>query len=171
MDDVKKWVKEVLEKGYVISLGTTDEGGIWVTDLVYTHDEEFNIYWFSYETPRHSVALTKNPKVAGTITLSANTKDPDIGLQIEGMAEKVEDKENKIALNYNAKKGRNTPWLLQEGQCWYRLKPKKIELIYEPLFGFEKKTLEMKLFFCRAKVKSLSESSLGGFQKKPRLVQ
>ncbi len=142
MEDVRSLVREVLEKSYVISLGTSDEGGVWVTDLVYVHDEEFNIYWFSYETPRHSIALTKNTKVAGTITLSANTKDPDIGLQIEGTAEKVDDKDGWIALAYNKKKGRSTPWLLKDGQSWYRLKPSKIELIYEPLFGFDKKILE-----------------------------
>lgn len=141
MDEVRDKVLEVLEKGYVISLGTVDTGGAWVTDLVYVHDDELNVYWFSYDTPRHSTALTANPKVAGTITLSANTKDPDIGLQIEGVAEKIEDLEGKIALSYNAKKGRATPWILKEGQFWYRLKPTKIELIYEPLFGFDKKTL------------------------------
>ncbi len=143
MEEVKNLVKEILEKGYVISLGTTDEGGVWVTDLVYVHDEEFNIYWFSYDNVRHSVALMKKPNVAGTITLSTSTKDKDIGLQVEGIAEKVPDSNQKIALAYNAKKGRTTPWTLEEGQSWYRLKPSKIELIYEPLFGFEKKTLEL----------------------------
>ncbi|HLD04885.1 MAG TPA: pyridoxamine 5'-phosphate oxidase family protein [Candidatus Nanoarchaeia archaeon] len=144
MEEIKNLIREVLEKGYVISLGTSDEGGVWVTDLVYVHDEQFNIYWFSYDTARHSVALLKTTNVAGTITLSASTNDKDIGLQIEGVAEKVHDKNKKTALAYNAKKGRTTPWLLKKGQSWYRLKPKKIELIYEPLFGFEKKMLQLK---------------------------
>ncbi len=33
MEDLHKLAKEILEKGFVMSLGTVDDGGIWVTDL------------------------------------------------------------------------------------------------------------------------------------------
>lgn len=36
-------IKEVLEKGYLMSLATEDDGGVWVSDVIYIYDEKFNI--------------------------------------------------------------------------------------------------------------------------------
>ncbi|MBX4200639.1 hypothetical protein KW786_00765 [Candidatus Parcubacteria bacterium] len=42
--DIKKLILEVLEKGYLMSLGTQDSAGVWVCDVIYIFDEDLNIY-------------------------------------------------------------------------------------------------------------------------------
>ena len=63
--DIKARILEVLEKGYLISLATHDDGGLWVADVVYTFDDDLNIYWMSYPTVRHSKAIEDNNQAAG----------------------------------------------------------------------------------------------------------
>ena len=46
--DLKKLVREVLEKGYLMSLGICDSGGVWVSDVIYVHNDNFEIFWISH---------------------------------------------------------------------------------------------------------------------------
>jgi uncharacterized protein YhbP (UPF0306 family) len=43
--DLGKIAKEILEKGHLMSLATVDDGGVWVADVVYIYDDNFNIYF------------------------------------------------------------------------------------------------------------------------------
>ncbi len=146
MDDIRRIVREILEKGYLLSLATVDGGGVWVSDVIYVNDESLSLYWLSLPTARHSRAIALNPKVAASITISARPGEKDEGLQIEGVAEKIDDDILEMSAKHLAKRGRPAPKkageIFEPGQSWYRLKPKKIELIYEKLFGREKKVLE-----------------------------
>ncbi len=45
--DIKQLIKEVLERGYLMSLGTVDDGGVWVSDVIYVFDDDFTMYWMS----------------------------------------------------------------------------------------------------------------------------
>lgn len=147
MKNAKDLIKEVLEKGYLISLGTEDENGIWVSDVIYVHTEKLELYWLSETKSRHSTAILNNPQVAATITLSNNPGEKNIGLQIEGKAEKIEGDILEIAIKHRLKRKKEAPKkegeILGKGESWYKLTPTKIELIYEPIFGFEKKKLEL----------------------------
>lgn len=180
MEDIKSLVVAVLKQGYLMSLGTADESGPWVSDVIYIYewniyphtknnvhestqiDEDFpvmkqkesgssgigvGVYWISETTTRHSNAILKTGKAAGTITISNNRGEQNIGLQIEGAAEKVEGDMLELARQHRKKRGKTGPEegeeFLDKGESWYRLKPTKIELIYEPLFGFDKKTAEL----------------------------
>lgn len=145
MDEVKKIIKQILKDGYLMSLGTNDESGTWVSDVVYVHDG-FDIYWISDDETRHSQAILKNPKVAATITISNNRGEDNVGLQIEGVAERLEGENYKLAVAHLKKRGKGPikegkPFLDEES--WYHLKPTKIELIYEPKWGFNKKSLDL----------------------------
>lgn len=124
-----------------MSLGTVDDGGVWVADVIYVHDDSFNLYWLSQEDTRHSKAIAKNSKVGATITLERAFE----GLQIEGKAKKVTGALMKLARKHWKKSGKKPPKseseILDPGESWYRLTPTKIELINEPLFGFEKKVV------------------------------
>ena len=143
MKEIKDLVEEVFEKGYLMSLGVADEGGVWVADVIFIWEEGF-IYWLSDPDVRHSKAVLKNPQVAATITVSNGKGEDNIGLQIEGMVEKVEGDVMSVAIAHRLKRGKPAPKELGEileGDSWYRMKPTKIELIYEPLFGFEKREL------------------------------
>lgn len=146
MDEIKELVKMILEKGYLMSLATIDESGPWVSDVIYVHDG-FELYWLSLEKARHSQAILKNPQVAATITLTQEPGEPDIGLQMEGTAQKIEGDILEIAKKHRLKKGKPEPTkegeILDAGESWYKFIPTKIELIYDPKWGFTKQVLEL----------------------------
>ncbi len=144
MKDLKNLIKEILEKGYLISLATYD-GSVWVSDLIYITDG-FDIYWLSNINRRHSKSIESNKNVAGTITISNNKGEKNIGLQIEGVAKKIEGDILEIAIKHRLKRGKPAPKkigeVLEANESWYVLKPKKIEIIHEPLFGLNKKSIK-----------------------------
>ena len=141
MDDIRKLIEEVLAKGRLISLATIDESGPWVSDVIYIHDDALNLYWISKKERRHSMAIKTNPKVACSITVSTNPREKDLGVQIEGLAEEL-NQEPQVADSYWKK--RNLPKTnIEENVAWYVIHPKKIQLINEALFGYEKKILTL----------------------------
>ena len=143
--DIKELIKEVLEKGYLMSLGTVDDGGVWVSDVIYIFDDNLNIYWMSDPNVRHSKAVLKNSKIAGNITLNG-PKENNLGIQFEGIAEKIEGKRYDLAIKHFTKRKKPKPKEnedILQGDSWYILKPKKIELICEELFSFKKQKLEL----------------------------
>lgn len=117
-----------------------------MSDVIYVYDSEFNIYWMSEPNVRHSQAILNNPQVAGTITISGQGED-NLGIQFEGIAEKIDRSRPDLAVKHRAKRMKPSPEpgqdILEDGESWYTVKPKKTELIYEKLFGFEKQKLEL----------------------------
>lgn len=143
-NNIKELIKEVLDKGYLMSLATQDEGGIWVADVIYIFDDNLSIYWMSDPDVRHSQAILKNNKVAGSITVSVQGES-NLGIQFEGIAEKIEGSRYDLAKKHYSRRHKIEPKEIDDilqGDSWYILKPKKIELINEKLFGFEKQRLE-----------------------------
>ncbi len=149
MENIYGLVEEIFNKGYVMSLGTVDDSGVWVSDVVYVYTQDFNICWVSQVSTRHSLAIAKNNKVAATITLTQKGGYNE-GLQIEGVAEKIDGGNLEMLKEHLAKRDRDVPHksvYYENGKpvdaelCWYRLKSKKIELINEKYFGFEKKVI------------------------------
>lgn len=141
---LKRLLEEVLNKGYLMSLATLDDGGVWVADVIYIHDDNLNIFWMSDSETRHSQALLKNLKVAGTITVSRQGEN-NLGMQFEAVAEKIDGPRFDLATKHYLKRKKPAPKETDdvlEGDSWYVLKPTKIELINEKLFGFEKKVYE-----------------------------
>ncbi len=144
-NELKSLIKQVLEKGYLMSLATIDDGGVWVADVIYIFDDQLNIYWMSDPDVRHSKALLKNSNVAGTITVS-DQGEKNLGIQFEGMAEKLEGPRFDLAVKHYSKRKKPAPKEADDvlqGDSWYCLKPRKIELINEELFGFKKQKLVM----------------------------
>ena len=143
--DINNLIKEVLEKGYLLSLATQDDGGIWMCDVIYVHDENLNIYWMSDPDVRHSKAILENPIVAGTITVSGPGQD-NLGIQFSGVAEKIEGPRHDLAQKHFSKRNKPEPQKsddVLQGDSWYILKPTMIDLTYEKMFGFEKQKLEL----------------------------
>ena len=128
-----------------MSLATSDAGGLWVADVIYVFDNDFNIYWMSDPEVRHSKAILNNPKVAGTITISSKSKESNLGLQFSGTAEKIEGARFDLATEHLLKRGypapKETDNVLQ-GDSWYMLKPQFIDVINEELWGYDKKKFE-----------------------------
>lgn len=143
--DLKSLIKEVLDEGYLMSLATMDAGGVWVADLIYIHDDELYIYWMSSPEVRHSKAVHQNNKVAGTITISGKGQD-NKGIQFEGIVEKIDGPRHDLTVKHYSKRHKPIPEEdedVLEGDNWYMLKPTKIELIYEKLYGFKKQKLDL----------------------------
>lgn len=136
-------VREVLERGYLLSLATQDEGGVWVADVIYVHDDGQIIYWMSDPASRHSRAIAANPHVAGAITASGRGED-NLGIQFVGVAEKIDGPRHDLAVRHFSKRGKPTPSASEdvlEGDSWYAVRATRIDLIHEKHFGFEKQTL------------------------------
>lgn len=145
MSEIQDLIKEVLDKGYLMSIGTVDNNGAWVSDVIYIHDDDLNIYWMSDPDVRHSQALRANAKIAGTITVSGQGED-NLGIQFEGEAQIVDGSRHDLAVKHFAKRNKPAPDASEDvldGDSWYLVKPKKIDLICERLYGFDKQSLEL----------------------------
>jgi uncharacterized protein YhbP (UPF0306 family) len=146
MEDLEELIKSILEQGYLMSLATVDEGGPWVSDVVFVSDN-MDLYWRSQVITRHSQAILTNPSVAATITVSNMPGEDNIGLQIEGQAEKLEGEELVIATKHVIKRKKNPPAegekSIKEGEPWYKLTPTSIDIIYEPKWGWSKKNIKL----------------------------
>jgi uncharacterized protein YhbP (UPF0306 family) len=143
--DIKELIKEVLEQGYLMSLGTQDDGGVWVADVIYVFDDELNLYWMSSPDTRHSKAIESASAVAGTITISRVGED-NMGIQFSGIATKIQELRPDLVGQHFAKRQKPVPAdpdSAMQGRSWYALKPTTIELIYEKHFGFKKQKLEL----------------------------
>jgi len=142
---IKELVKEVLEKGYLLHLATVDDGGIWIAPVIYIFDDTLNIYWMSDPDVRHSEAVLKNPQVAGTITVSGQG-EKNLAIQFSGVAERIDGPRFDLATKHFAKRKKPLPTETDDvlqGDSWYVVKPKLIELINEEHFGFKKQKLEV----------------------------
>lgn len=142
--DLRQLIQEVLEQGYLMSLATADSGGVWVSDVIYVYDEDLNIYWMSDTEIRHSRAVVENNRAAGTITVSGIGED-NLGIQFEGEVEKIDGPRHDLAVKHFVKRNKPEPDEdedILQGDSWYVLRPRKIQLTHERLFGFDKQTHE-----------------------------
>lgn len=144
--DIKNKIKDVLNKGYLMSLATTDDRGVWVADVIYVSDEDLNIYWMSDPDTRHSKAIDKNNQSAGTITISNNGKEPNLGIQFSGKAKKIDGERYDLAVKHLTKRGHPKPEEgddVLQGDSWYILCPEKFDLVDEENYGYDKKSLNL----------------------------
>lgn len=144
--NVRQRVEEILQQGYLMSLGTVDMHGVWVSDVIFVYDADFTIYWKSDPKTRHSKAIMKNRKVAATISIRNKSGKDNSGIQIVGYARKIEGDRYDIAVKHVAKRGhakpKETDDVLQ-GDSWYVLKPTRIQLIDKKYFGYDKWVLDL----------------------------
>lgn len=142
MDDqwLRQRIAEVLNRGYFMHLGTSDDHGPWVCTLIYIHDDDLKIYWMSDPDVRHSRAITVHPNIAACMTVS-EPHTPNLGIQITGPAEKLRGRRYDLAVRHFMKRGKAPPSKaldVLQGDAWYALTPITIDLIDEVNLGFEK---------------------------------
>lgn len=137
---------KVLEDGYLMSLGTVDDGGVWVADLIYVHDDDFNLYWISFPQVRHSKAVGGNSRAACAVT-AAHQTGKERALQMEGVIEEIQGPLFEYEKMLEAKRGLPVPQaageILDKGHVWYKFTPAKIELLHSEPFGYEKKPIPL----------------------------
>lgn len=145
---MKEEVLEILSKGHLMSLATFDDS-LWVSDLIYIYDDDLNIYWMSDPNVRHSKAILENNFIAGTITISNYSKEPNLGIQFSGKAIKIDGPRYDLAIKHLRKRNYPKPKEeddVLEGDSWYMLVPQKIDIIDEDKYGYDKKSLNLKKF-------------------------
>lgn len=84
-------IRSYLPHGRVMQVATVKDGQPWICSAYYVEDDNMNLYWLSFPARRHSLEIAKHNKIAIAIPLKYDK--PVIGIQAEGEAEAVADKE------------------------------------------------------------------------------
>jgi len=88
--DLKKLTKEYLQEANLMQVATVKSNKPWVATVWFAYDADFNLYFISRNTRRHSLEIAKNPHVAGAIVKPHKTLgDKTRGLQFEGKCHEV----------------------------------------------------------------------------------
>lgn len=86
----KDLITKYLAEAKVLQLATVGkEGRPWISNVHFVSGKDGNIYWLSTESRRHSVEIAANKNVAVSVVVKSDM--PVIGIQAEGVAEKVSD--------------------------------------------------------------------------------
>lgn len=140
-------IGDVLAKGYVLSLGTADEDGPWVSDVLYVCDADWSVYWASSPQSRHSKAIERLGQAAATVTISTGPGQKDLGVQMAGPASRRgRDLGPGLVLKYLRK---YRPGLsevstaLIGGQDWYVLSPRYVVLVDQARYGFARQRVDL----------------------------
>jgi len=136
----KDLIIKYLAEAKVMQLATVGETGHpWISNVHFVSDKKGNIYWLSTEKRRHSVEISANMNVAISVVVKANM--PVIGIQAEGVAEKISDISTigRIMPGYVKKHGNGKEFYkralagINEHKL-YKMKPKVISLFDEVNF-------------------------------------
>lgn len=151
MKELKAVILDYLNQAKLLQIGTTKNNKPWVATVWFSHDKDFNFYFISHGERRHSSELGDNPNVAGTIvaphTLGSGEKV--VGLQFEGIAEKIEDEEKlEKALDIYYSRYPNADRIPHEqfhnGVACYVIHPKTL-VLFDQVDYFDNPRHELKL--------------------------
>lgn len=92
--DLKKRISDYLEKATLMQVATTINNQPWTCTVYFAFDDLLHLYWLSKPNARHSQELQTNNKVAGTIVLPHTYGDAVRGLQFQGNAHEITDKQS-----------------------------------------------------------------------------
>lgn len=152
MNEIINTIKEVFDGAGVLHLSTASNNNPWATALLFVGDESYNIYWLSRKETRHSSNLNINSNCALAATI-IKEDGKGIGIQAEGKAIEVQDEMEKQIVHdkYHERhhkpkhRSREDAQKEMEAMTLYKFTPAKIYVINEPLWGHERKELDLKL--------------------------
>ncbi len=88
--NLKKLVKQTMDKTLYCSLATAEKGRVWVCPVAFAYDNQMDIYFISNLRSRHIKNIARNNKVAVAIyTTDQKVKGHKAGVQLEGTATRV----------------------------------------------------------------------------------
>lgn len=141
-EEIRQHIKTILHSELLISLATSNRDTPWACVLEFVCDEEFNIYWKSLDTTRHSHNVAANPHAAATIILPLTAEQRGIGLQIGGAVSRVEESRySELEAKLDIKRVKRLSKEMKKIEAprhWYKLTPTEIYLLHEPLLGYER---------------------------------
>lgn len=91
--DLKSLIQQYLHEANLMQLATSRDNQPWVCNVWFVADKNMNIYWFSAISGRHSKELIKNKKIAASIVMPHTPQDIPRGIQLQGTAEELSEKE------------------------------------------------------------------------------
>jgi len=99
--DLRKLIEDYLKKAMLMQIATVKNKKPWVASVWYAHDEDWNLYFISRKSRRHSQEIKKNPNIAGAIAIphTKGSGEKVRGLQFEGTARVTKGKEVKKAVD------------------------------------------------------------------------
>ena len=86
-----EFIRQYLPLGRVMQLATVRDGQPWISSVYYVEDDDMSLYWLSFPSRRHSLEIARHNKVA--VAIAFKRDKPVVGVQAEGEAEVVADKE------------------------------------------------------------------------------
>ncbi|MBI4177353.1 MAG: pyridoxamine 5'-phosphate oxidase family protein [Candidatus Aenigmarchaeota archaeon] len=146
-ENLRKSALRYMESVKIMTLATSDKSIPWASVLFYAFDKQFNIYFLSRHFRRHSIEISKNPRVAGTIVKPQGTFNaPNTGIQFEGSAKMLDGKELEFAYKIfmdrypSAKKTAASAGVLGAGEVrMYKIKPHRLILQDQKRFPKEQR--------------------------------
>lgn len=145
MAELKEVILDTLRDGIVVNIATARDNQPWVAAMIYVYDQNFNLYWLTRETTRHSEEIADNPKVAANIT-AVQENGRARQLQITGEAHMCENQEISVQIEdkYHERhkefKNKSLEELASEVKRYklYKLETGKIFVTHEALWGHER---------------------------------
>ncbi len=140
MPDVATLAREVLNDAYLMTLAVNDAQGPWAAPVIFVTDSDMKLYWLSKPETRHSMAIAASGHVGISIA-AAWKKGEERAVQIEAVASKVEGQLFEQEKALRLKVGDMPPAVAGEtttGHLWYVAMPKRVELIHEKHFGWDR---------------------------------
>lgn len=109
----KNLISSYLQKQHMMQLATFSSDQPWICNLYYVVDDNFNLYWLSLKSRRHSQEILKQKKVAAAIPVNFDIGEKVVGLQIQGIAERIKSNNDSrnIADLYAKKFLRTNKWV------------------------------------------------------------
>ena len=91
--DLGTLIHNYLKQAKLMQVATSKGNQPWACTVYFSFDDELNLYWISTPDRRHSEEIRNNEKVAGTIVLPHTPGDKVRGVQFQGVAEELNDKD------------------------------------------------------------------------------
>ena len=138
--DLRKLIVEYLERARLMQVATTKGSQPWACSVYFAYDANFNIYWVSKPSRRHSEEIRANSKIAGTIVLPHTPGDDVRGIQYQGIAEELTGEDARPGLELYAKRYKTgSEWVEkvikgENGHFCYHINPSLIVLFDEVNF-------------------------------------
>lgn len=118
-------IKSYLEQQHMMQLATVANGQPWCCSIYFVIDDNYNLYWASLPSRRHSKEVNNHQQVAVAIPVKFVKGQPVAGLQIEGTARELAPSPEirDAAERYAAKFSRDAAWVedIVAGKTEHRL--------------------------------------------------
>ncbi|HVX24564.1 MAG TPA: pyridoxamine 5'-phosphate oxidase family protein [Candidatus Saccharimonadales bacterium] len=107
------YIKQYLTQQHLLQLATLAGDQPWCCTVYFVADADYNLYWASWPTRRHSREIVAHHKVAAAVAATFVKGKAEAGVQLEGVARQLEssDEIRLIAQLYAAKFDRSTQWI------------------------------------------------------------